>query len=75
MEIDIPANGGLMFELQKLLEVRKRFNRTSWYRAERQMLASTGATDASSSGWEVELIRSPGYKVFKAGAGISHRKC
>ena len=29
MEIDIPKNGGLMFELTKWLEVRQRFNGSS----------------------------------------------
>ena len=51
MEIDIPKNGGLMFELTKWLEVRQRSNGASWYRAEHKMGTRTGATDASSSGW------------------------
>lgn len=50
MEIDIPKNGGLMFELTKCREVRRRLNGASWYRAEHKMLTVTGATDASSSG-------------------------
>ena len=66
MEIDIPKNGGLMFELTKWLEVRQRFNGASWYRAEHKMVTLTGATDASSSGWG-GLIRNPGREVFRAG--------
>ena len=66
MEIDIPKNGGLMFELTKWLEVRQRFNGASWYRAEYKMVTLTGATDASSSGWG-GLIRNPGREVFRAG--------
>ena len=31
-EIEIPKNGGLMFELQKSIEVRGRFTGASWYR-------------------------------------------
>ena len=50
MEIDMPNNGGLMFELTKWLEVRQRFNGASWYRAEHKIVTLTGATDASSSG-------------------------
>lgn len=55
-----------MFELEKWLEVRKRFNGASWYRAEHKLLTLTGATDASSSGWG-GLIHSPGCDVFRAG--------
>lgn len=66
MEIEIPSNSGLMFELQRWLEVRMHFNGASWYRAEHKHLALTGASDASSGGWG-GLIRSPGQPVFKAG--------
>lgn len=51
MEIGVPQNGGLMFELLRWLEVRGRFNVASWYRAEHQVISLTGASDASSSGW------------------------
>ena len=66
MDIDISPNGGLMFEMQRWLEVRKKFNGASWYRAEHKLLSLTGASDASSGGWG-GLIRSPGQPIFKAG--------
>ena len=66
MEIDIPKNGGLMFELTNWLEVRQRFNGASWYGAEHKMGTLTGATHASSSGWG-GLIRNPRREVFRAG--------
>ncbi|CAB1112862.1 unnamed protein product [Ectocarpus sp. CCAP 1310/34] len=66
MDIDISPNGGLMFEMQRWLEVRKKFNGASWYRAEHKLLSLTGASDASSRGWG-GLIRSPGQPIFKAG--------
>ena len=49
--ISIPKNSGLMFEMEKWLEVRKELNGASWYRAEHKMVILTGASDASSSGW------------------------
>ena len=48
--ISIPKNSGLMFEMEKWLEVRKELNGASWYRAEHKMVILTGASDASSSG-------------------------
>lgn len=65
MDIDIPRNSGPMFEIKIWLEVRKRFNGAAWYSAEHKMLSSTGASDASSSGWG-GLIRSPGQDVYRA---------
>lgn len=32
MEVDIPKNGRLMFDVSEWLEVRQRFNRVPWYR-------------------------------------------
>ena len=38
--ISIPKNSGLMFEMEKWLEVRKELNGASWYRAELSELYS-----------------------------------
>ena len=38
--ISIPKNSGLMFEMEKGLEVRKELNGASWYRAELSELYS-----------------------------------
>ena len=65
--ISIPKNRGLMFEMEKWLEVRKELDGASWYRAEHKMVILTGASDASSSGWG-GLIRGFHHDVFRAGA-------
>ena len=65
-DIDIPKNGGLMFELRQWLEVRRKFNGASWYGPARQRVKITGASDASSRAW-AGLIESPGHTVFQAG--------
>ena len=64
--ISIPKNSGLMFEMERWLEVRKAFNDASWYRAEHIMVILTCASDASSSGWG-GLIRGLHHDVFRAG--------
>ena len=64
--ISIPKNSGLMFEMEKWLEVRKELNGAPWYRAEHKMVILTGASDASSSGWG-GLIRGLHHDVFRAG--------
>lgn len=66
MEIDIPENGSLMFELRQWLAVRHRFNGASWYGPSHQRVTITGASDASSRAW-AGLIESPGHDVFQAG--------
>ena len=64
--IPIPKNSGLMFEMEKWLEVRKEINGASWYRAEHKMVILTGASDASSSCWG-GLIRDLHHDVLRAG--------
>ena len=67
--ISIPKNSGLMFEMGKWLEVCKEFNGASWYRAEHKMVILTGASDASSSGWD-GLIHGLHHDVFRAGGNF-----
>lgn len=61
----IAKHSGLMTELVKWLEVRKRLNGAAWYRALHHVLEVTGATDASSVGFG-GVIRGPNHVLFEA---------
>lgn len=64
MDIDVPRNGGLRFEMEKWLEVRENMNGASSYIARHQNMTIVGASDASSRGWG-DVIRCPGEEVFR----------
>lgn len=63
MDIDVPKNVALRFEMEKWLEVQEKMNGGAWYTARHQNLTVVWASDASSRGWG-GLIRCPGEEVF-----------
>ena len=67
--VNVPPNGGLRYEMEQWLAVRKRMNGASWYDPAHHSIAITGATDASSQGWG-GIVRSPhkSGKEFRAAA-------
>ena len=70
--VNVPPNGGLRYEMEQWLAVRKRISGASWYDPTHHPIAITGATDASSQGWR-GVVRSPRVfaKVFRTAADFS----
>ena len=67
--VNVPPNGGLRYEMEQWLAVRKRMNGASWYDPTHHSVAITGTTDESSQGWG-GVVRSPhiSAKEFRAAA-------
>ena len=49
--MNVTPNGGLRYEIEQWLAVRKRMKGASWYDPGHHSIVNTGAIDASSQGW------------------------
>ena len=65
--VNVPGSGGLRYEIEQWISVRKHMNGASWYDPTHRSIDITGATDASSQEWG-GVVRSPRVyaNVFRA---------